>query len=173
MARYRIQRGGLVSLPTVPITNCDNCGACCRHLGTPPGYAAFYPWDGDIPEEYKQTEDYARWLALPPEVERELRDYYDGVRSGRLFDRTDDFASMSRIREAVAAGRLFLVPCPDLAGAVRVEIPCLWYDPESKRCKHYEHRPQVCREAIQPGDAACRAARQRHRIPLPVAESRQ
>ena len=24
--------------------------------------------------------------------------------------------------------------------------PCIWLDRESGRCKHHEHRPQVCRE---------------------------
>jgi Fe-S-cluster containining protein len=34
--------------------------------------------------------------------------------------------------------------------------PCVWYDPASRRCRHYEHRPQLCRDEVQPGDAACR-----------------
>ncbi len=33
-------------------------------------------------------------------------------------------------------------------------LPCLWYDTETKRCKHYEHRPQVCRD-FQPGEPQC------------------
>jgi Fe-S-cluster containining protein len=33
--------------------------------------------------------------------------------------------------------------------------PCIWYDPETKRCRHYEHRPTLCRDAIQPGDRTC------------------
>ena len=24
--------------------------------------------------------------------------------------------------------------------------PCFWLDPETKQCKHYEYRPQVCRD---------------------------
>ena len=24
--------------------------------------------------------------------------------------------------------------------------PCYWFDSETKRCKHYEHRPKVCRD---------------------------
>jgi Fe-S-cluster containining protein len=24
-------------------------------------------------------------------------------------------------------------------------LPCIWYDPETRRCRHYEHRPAVCR----------------------------
>ncbi len=37
--------------------------------------------------------------------------------------------------------------------------PCIWFDAEARRCKHYEHRPQLCRDAVKPGDDACRADR--------------
>ncbi len=33
--------------------------------------------------------------------------------------------------------------------------PCIWYDAGTKRCRHYEHRPELCREAVKPGDTAC------------------
>lgn len=26
------------------------------------------------------------------------------------------------------------------------EAPCYWFDLETKRCKHYEHRPRICRD---------------------------
>lgn len=48
--------------------------------------------------------------------------------------------------------------------------PCLWYDAETKRCKHYEHRPMVCRD-FQPGEPACNAWRiELGLIPLPPVE---
>lgn len=31
-------------------------------------------------------------------------------------------------------------------------LPCLWYDAETRQCKHYEHRPEVCREFEMGGD---------------------
>jgi len=34
--------------------------------------------------------------------------------------------------------------------------PCIWYDAEAKRCKHYDYRPTVCRDEVKPGDEACR-----------------
>lgn len=36
--------------------------------------------------------------------------------------------------------------------------PCIWLDAETKRCRHYEHRPSVCREFPVGGDD-CREAR--------------
>lgn len=34
--------------------------------------------------------------------------------------------------------------------------PCIWYDAETRRCRHYEHRPTLCRDAVKVGDEACR-----------------
>ncbi len=33
--------------------------------------------------------------------------------------------------------------------------PCVWYDAKTRRCRHYEHRPELCRDEVQPGDEAC------------------
>jgi uncharacterized protein len=33
--------------------------------------------------------------------------------------------------------------------------PCVWYDPATRRCRHYEHRPELCRDEVKPGDEAC------------------
>jgi len=41
------------------------------------------------------------------------------------------------------------------AGRYDDGLPCLWYDTEDKRCRHYDHRPQACREAVVPGDESC------------------
>ena len=27
-------------------------------------------------------------------------------------------------------------------------IPCVWYDTASARCKHYDYRPQACRDFL-------------------------
>jgi Fe-S-cluster containining protein len=38
--------------------------------------------------------------------------------------------------------------------------PCIWYDAESHRCRHYEYRPLACHEFEVGGDD-CRDARRR------------
>lgn len=165
-----VMRGGkVVPLKTLPVTNCNDCGACCRHMGTPPGYAAFYPIEGEIDAMWKGSPDYERWLSLPPEVEAALREYYDGVKSGKLFDRTNDFAHAGEILQAIKDGRLAVAGHALDKLAKHIPIPCLWYDEETKRCRHYEHRPEVCRDAIKPGDDACLQTRRSFRIPLPLA----
>ena len=38
-------------------------------------------------------------------------------------------------------------------------LPCLWFDTETKKCNHYEHRPDACRNEVNPGDYWCRSFR--------------
>lgn len=38
-------------------------------------------------------------------------------------------------------------------------VPCFWLDLNSRRCTHYEHRPAICREALERGDVACQSWR--------------
>jgi Fe-S-cluster containining protein len=38
--------------------------------------------------------------------------------------------------------------------------PCLWFDPQTRRCRHYEHRPQACR-VFEIGSHDCHGARRR------------
>jgi Fe-S-cluster containining protein len=46
------------------------------------------------------------------------------------------------------------------------ETPCLWYDPTSKNCKHYEYRPEICRNFL-PGSVACCEHRLHQQIVTP------
>ena len=34
--------------------------------------------------------------------------------------------------------------------------PCLWYDAVTRRCKHYEFRPEICREFGVGGEGCLR-----------------
>lgn len=36
---------------------------------------------------------------------------------------------------------------------------CIWFDKSTRKCKHYELRPDMCREILQPGDDDCRGWR--------------
>jgi uncharacterized protein len=33
--------------------------------------------------------------------------------------------------------------------------PCIWYDINTRLCKHYEYRPSICRNVVIPGDFHC------------------
>jgi Fe-S-cluster containining protein len=150
MPKLMIKNGKVVRLATLPVTNCDNCGACCRHMGTPPGYAAFHQVGGaPIPEWALNSDDYVYWQGVPEEAKKELAEYYRAVQAGEILDRTRMFGKMEPHKD----------------------IPCLWYDETTKHCKHYEHRPECCRDpdVMEPGSPACLATRKAFRIPLPVA----
>jgi uncharacterized protein len=111
----------------LPVVSCEGCGACCRHIGTPPGFAAFFPSPGHlIPEEWKQWPDYGYFLAAPESARQQLADYYAAVDRGEVTDRS------------------------------AYDCPCLWFDLESGRCRHYEYRPEVCREFEVGGEECLR-----------------
>ena len=37
-------------------------------------------------------------------------------------------------------------------------LPCVWLDPDTLRCRHYEYRPQACRD-FEIGSLLCRLSR--------------
>jgi len=99
----------------LPVLNCDGCGACCAHIGTPPGFAVFF---GDLPRrEARAFADYSIFWTTPKWLRDELGAYYKAV----FIDKT--------LADRTAGGA----------------TPCLWYDEATRRCRHYKHRPAACR----------------------------
>lgn len=47
----------------------------------------------------------------------------------------------------------------------RVGKPCLWFDELTRKCKHYEYRPQTCRD-FDPGCDVCLEDRQIYQIEM-------
>lgn len=39
--------------------------------------------------------------------------------------------------------------------------PCFWLDPQTKKCRHYEYRPEVCRD-FELGSHHCHRLRKAH-----------
>jgi Fe-S-cluster containining protein len=61
------------------------------------------------------------------------------------------------------------------AGESNEVRPCVWLDLETRQCRHYDHRPQICRD-FERGSASCGLARWRYRVDdralrLPIIES--
>lgn len=75
--------------------------------------------------------DDPEWLALPQELRDEIDDWTSGSnpRFNLMADHDD--------------GEL---------------NPCLWLDLVTGRCRHYEHRPEICRD-YEVGNSSCRTAR--------------
>jgi Fe-S-cluster containining protein len=56
-----------------------------------------------------------------------------------------------------------------LAGIPSYGAPCLWFEPETRTCRHYDHRPRACRDfAI--GATDCRDARRRAGVEATMLE---
>jgi len=59
-----------------------------------------------------------------------------------------------------------LAPIEDYLATLKesdVGHPCLWLDLETRECRHYEQRPQICRE-FERGSATCGLLRWRYRV---------
>jgi Fe-S-cluster containining protein len=113
----------------LPQIVCEGCGACCRHVGSPPGLYPTYAspvHDGHL---LTDSNDWDYWRAMPDPVRRELTEYFRGVLDGRVLERS------------------------------RAGLPCLWLDQQAGRCRHYQFRPEACRESVVPGDESCLAFR--------------
>ena len=54
------------------------------------------------------------------------------------------------------------------AGAPSYGTPCLWFDPATRRCRHYDDRPRACRDFAL-GGPDCRDARRRAGVPVSSA----
>ncbi len=100
------------------ILSCDDCGACCQVVTSPPFVRRFA---GEGEEAWERL----RW------DRPKLR---------------EEFLAAERAREA--------------AGLPSFGSPCLWYDVETRRCRHYDFRPQACR-VFEVDSVDCRGARRR------------
>jgi Fe-S-cluster containining protein len=107
-------------------------------MGTPPASLfELYPDD---------RLDVARWLAEPSRLPR-LTEWAASLPPELL-------AGLLADRRRVELGG----PCRGYHG-----LPCLWLDPQTRTCRHYEHRPEVCRE-FEVGSADCRRWRRHEGI---------
>jgi Fe-S-cluster containining protein len=102
------------------------------HVGTPPaGWPALANPANDLASCRKVAgaADYASWFAMPEAIRQELTAYYRAALTERTIpDRCDS------------------------------GLPCLLFDEATRRCRVYEHRPEICRE-YEVGGEACLAAR--------------
>lgn len=121
----------MVSKLSLPVVDCEGCGACCLEMGSPPGFVLFYPPPGKtVYLGTLESEDGLLWQALPQPLKDELAAYYAQMRAG---------------------------------GEDRDGEPCLWFDEATRQCRHYEHRPRVCRD-FKVGCDGCLAWRSQYGI---------
>ena len=119
----------MTPLPLDTIPSCEGCGMCCTYVGVPPGFGKFYYGNADeLPSSVWTTPDGITWRTMPEEVRAELIDYNAAVLAGTVEDRTEEI------------------------------VPCLWFDETTRRCRHYEWRPRICRD-FERGQPTCLAIR--------------
>jgi Fe-S-cluster containining protein len=97
---------------------CRGCGVCCMHMRSPP-FAV------------KGEEAGGRTVAVRrgDEIDDICVDVYDDLPE-----------------ELLAEWQAYLIGvCSDPSESGE-DRPCYWFDLETRRCKHYEHRPEICRE---------------------------
>jgi Fe-S-cluster containining protein len=57
----------------LPVLNCDDCGACCLHVGNPPGYGGHVDGKGNWVWLTASLEDSERLQSMPAALQEELR----------------------------------------------------------------------------------------------------
>jgi Fe-S-cluster containining protein len=108
--------------------NCANCcGACCLQQTSPPGFAMLVADDRRGMLCLHEAGPFAPDVDILAAMPAEVR------------------ATLETYVDQLFAGEHDGKP----------ERPCIWLDLDSGRCKHYEHRPTICREGVEVGDAAC------------------
>lgn len=107
-------------MSSLPVLNCDGCGACCAEQAGLP----------------------ASWYVAP-----------SGPMGGTASGKRVPAALLAELRATVAGWLAHGFP--------RDGTPCIWYDAGAKRCRHYEYRPDLCRDGVRVGDEACREWRRR------------
>ncbi|WP_147866462.1 YkgJ family cysteine cluster protein [Stieleria maiorica] len=102
----------------LPVVDCDGCGVCCMHMGFP----AF-----NLTLEQLADVEHIDLASLADAASADLARWIAmpaGLREGVLEQMANHVAPKN--------------------GAL--DGPCTWLDLQTKRCRHHQHRPQVCRD---------------------------
>ena len=79
----------------------------------------------------------------------------------RMFDEdTEEWGRLRWERPDLAGGILAADRARRASGDPSYGTPCLWFDAETRRCRHYDQRPGACR-VFEVGGEDCRDMRRR------------
>ena len=121
----------------LPVLDCASCGVCCKHMG----YPAF-----NIPvAEQLSNVKINSTLSL---------------RSSEFQDRQRWLELPQELKKAL---QLTIANYQKPVAEDGLDGPCTWWDPETKLCRHHQHRPQVCRD-FEVGSVACLDWRKAYQI---------
>ena len=116
----------IIIAPLPIVTSCDGCrGSCCRQQSSPPGYLYLIVLERRGELDRREVE-----RAWPGDLAR--------IASLTAEVRAELDAYLERCKREPPRG----------------ETPCIWLDEETGRCRHYEHRPSICRD-LAVGSEGC------------------
>ena len=132
------------------VLNCEGCGVCCFHMG----YPAFV-----MPVKPKTVEQ----IEADPELSRQAKN--SRIRQQLLTGR-DGESHWHRLPQDLKIELLQTIDnyvAPNYDGSVEsLDGPCVWLDMDTRRCRHHEYRPNVCRD-FETGSSGCLDWRKTHR----------
>ena len=125
------------------IADCKGCGVCCFHMG----YPAYI-----LPREPMSEEDILKDPKLVAEIQKDPRrkeellaghpgEKYWHSMPDELRQQWQAFVDDYELPEYGDDPSTF-------------DGPCIWFDMESRQCKHHEHRPRICRD-FETGNPEC------------------
>ena len=120
----------------LPVLDCRACGVCCLHMGYPAFNFPVAEQLGEIP------------LANSDSIET-------------VAER--DRARWNNLPEDLKVGLREAIEDYRKPAAKELDGPCTWWNPETKLCRHHEHRPQVCRD-FEVGSPGCLEWRRAYQV---------
>lgn len=130
---------------TLPLAeSCDGCGDCCLHMG----YPAFM-----LPRKPASVEGVRTDAEL-------LRLIEQGWTEEELLTGHAGESHWHRLPDDLRAEWEAYVSAYESTG--ELDRPCFWFDSETRRCRHHQYRPQVCRD-FEIGSTVCKQWRQHYR----------
>lgn len=130
-------------MSSLPIAqDCEGCGVCCFQMGFPTFMLPAEP----LSECQIAADPELSQRAKDPEIRKHLLDGHPGESYWHELPKhlRDE---LTVFWETHADAK------QDLNG------PCIWLDPNTRQCKHHEHRPRVCRD-FEIGNRECREWRE-------------
>ncbi|MDG1875393.1 MAG: YkgJ family cysteine cluster protein [Mariniblastus sp.] len=137
------EKSGAKSDALPVIADCEGCGVCCFHMGYP---AFLVPRPPMTDQEINSNPELLLEVSNDPLRRAELKaghpgePYWHSLPEG-LRKQWQEYVDAYQLPKYGEDPQTF-------------DGPCLWFDMETRHCKHHEHRPRICRD-FETGSSEC------------------